>query len=360
MERTIAVSTTNGSSGPATDPPLFGSFAIISPGLAATTARMPSASNYHQQPRTRAGTAHSLDEAELAWWTQYGDVEEEYCWVQTAQIQRLLRGHYLRRIARAIPPGSRVLEIGCGSGWLSLLLARYGASQVHGVDLSPEQIERARAAAAASEVGQRVSFSCGTAPSTDLPADAAPGRYEALVAHGVLHHLSDDEIHALLRTFSTRWASPEAQVFLVEPVQYRSAGAERTRLDAWVDRLIHLPRAGARVGLRRFSPEEAALTARIDSRGDSPKEAPFRPGELETLLEPYLQVVRKTPVLNFSYLGAKNALLMRLSHPRRAERLLVPYLLSLRVLERLILRLSPGATWLPLFVLYECRLRPRN
>lgn len=296
----------------------------------------------------------------MAWWCEYGDVEEEYCWVQTEQIQQLLRGPYLRRMVRAIPQGSRVLEIGCGSGWLSLLLARYGASRVHGVDLSLQQIQRARAAAAASAFRDRVSFSRGTLAVADHLPDTELGRFDCLVAHGVLHHLSDDEIQELLSSFAERWATSDARIFIVEPVQYRPAGAPRTRLDAWVDRLIHLPRAGSRLGFRQFSPVETALITRIDTRGDSPKEAPFRPGELEALLAPHLQILRKTPVLNFSYLGAKNALLMGLSHPRRARLLLLPYLLLLALVERLILRLPPGATWLPLFELFECRLRAGN
>jgi len=298
-----------------------------------------------------------LDQAELLWWQRYADVEDTYCWVQTPAVQRLIRGHYLRSIVRGVPAGGRVLEIGCGSGWLSLLLARYGASSVEGVDPSPEQIARAREDAAKAGFTARVRFRQTdiSEPSPAARDDEVP--FDAVVLHAVLHHLSDEEIQRLLETLAGQSLHPDARVFILEPISYRAASDHRTRLDRCLDRLILLPRAGKRLGIRKVNPEERALTERIDERGDSPKEGPFQPGELEALMEPYLEIRARRPVLNFSYLGAKNALLMGISHPTRARLLLRPYLWLLRSLERWVLRLPPGATWLPQFVLFECRVR---
>src|SRR5437867_8182565 len=52
--------------------------------------------------------------------------------------------HWLRRLAPRIAPGARVLDLGCGNG---IPVARELAERfrVTGVDLSPVQIERARA-----------------------------------------------------------------------------------------------------------------------------------------------------------------------------------------------------------------------
>ena len=72
-----------------------------------------------------------LDAAENAWWQEYADVEEEYCWVQTPAIQKFLRGSYISRIADSLSPNDVVLELGCGTGWLSVLLAEIRELNIH-------------------------------------------------------------------------------------------------------------------------------------------------------------------------------------------------------------------------------------
>jgi len=63
-------------------------------------------------------------------------------------------------------PGERVLDLGCGSGWATLLLARVvgegpeGYGQVVGVDIADEMIRRARAA---SKDFENVMFVVGSA-----------------------------------------------------------------------------------------------------------------------------------------------------------------------------------------------------
>ena len=227
---------------------------------------------------------------------------------------------------------------------------------MEGIDPSLAQIERARKAACESGVAEQLQFHCARLPDPEGEVEHS-AKYDVLILHAVLHHLSDHEIHRLLTTFVDQLAQPDARVFVVEPVAYRRESEQRTLLDKLIDRLILLPRAGRRLGIRRVSPEEQALVSRIDARGDSPKEAPFRPGELERLLAPFLTLERSIPVLNFSYLGAKNALLMQLSHPVRMRLLLWPYLWLLRSAEQVVLRLPRGTTWLPLFVLFECQIR---
>lgn len=54
------------------------------------------------------------------------------------------RAAWARRLASWLPPGPvDVLDIGCGTGSLSLLLAEAG-HRVTGVDLAPRMVERAR------------------------------------------------------------------------------------------------------------------------------------------------------------------------------------------------------------------------
>jgi ubiquinone/menaquinone biosynthesis C-methylase UbiE len=60
----------------------------------------------------------------------------------------------------------RVLDVGCGTGFLTLLLAELG-NTVDGVDLAPEMLDRARAKA--GDLGRSVRFLEGDAESLVLP-----------------------------------------------------------------------------------------------------------------------------------------------------------------------------------------------
>jgi SAM-dependent methyltransferase len=87
-----------------------------------------------------------------------------------------------------LPPADPILDVGCGSGDLSIALAGLGFT-VHGVDFVETAIARARAKAAAlaPEVAARVTF--GVADAL-LPARL--GRFGAIVDSG-FYHLFDQE-----------------------------------------------------------------------------------------------------------------------------------------------------------------------
>ncbi len=76
--------------------------------------------------------------------------------------------HWVRRFAALVPAGTRVLDLGCGNG---LPVARALAERyaVTGVDLSPEQIERAR------ELVPGATFVCADMASVELPAASFAG-----------------------------------------------------------------------------------------------------------------------------------------------------------------------------------------
>ena len=87
-------------------------------------------------------------------------------------------------IGRGILAGATVLDAGCGTGRYSRELARRGYI-VHGVDLSPELIDIASAAAAGRSIG--ASFAVA-----DITASPTP-RYDAILCRGVLNDVVDEE-----------------------------------------------------------------------------------------------------------------------------------------------------------------------
>ena len=130
-----------------------------------------------------------------------------------------------------------------------------------------------------------------------------------------------------------------------------------------IDRIVNLPYRGSKLGLRR-SVQELALRERLRARnvgtpprGPSPKEMPFRKGELERLVEPFMRVCSRRPVLIFSYQAATSILLARLSYPVLGAVAMWPYLWLARFVERRILarRIRPGKR--PVFELMECEVR---
>lgn len=78
----------------------------------------------------------------------------------------------------------RVLEIGCGTGWLSILLAGYYGCSVTSIDFNPVAIDRAM------KMSKQLGAGAGAEPRfevADLFLFEAPP-FDVVISHGVLHH----------------------------------------------------------------------------------------------------------------------------------------------------------------------------
>jgi 2-polyprenyl-3-methyl-5-hydroxy-6-metoxy-1,4-benzoquinol methylase len=107
--------------------------------------------------------------------------------------------------------GKRVLDMGCGDGVNSVLMAKYGA-QVTGVDISPGSIELCKQRAQVDEVESQTRFICSPLETVNLPEES----FDVIWGDGVLHHLIpelDTVMHQLMR-----WAKPGALFVFSEPV----------------------------------------------------------------------------------------------------------------------------------------------
>lgn len=69
-----------------------------------------------------------------------------------------------------VPPGARVLDVGCGVGAASVVLARELGCRVEGITLSPAQVARAREKAAAAGLSGSLHFQVADALAAPFPA----------------------------------------------------------------------------------------------------------------------------------------------------------------------------------------------
>ena len=83
-------------------------------------------------------------------------------------------------------PAARVADVGCGSGWSSIAIARaYPGVRVDGFDVDPASIELARANAAAAGLADRVRFTV-----VDAGGPGLSGRYDLVTAFETIHDMA--------------------------------------------------------------------------------------------------------------------------------------------------------------------------
>jgi 2-polyprenyl-3-methyl-5-hydroxy-6-metoxy-1,4-benzoquinol methylase len=108
-----------------------------------------------------------------------------------------------------LPPllraGTRVLEVGSGTGWFSLAMAHHYRADVTAIDFNPVAVERARQVATVLDAG--VSFSVA-----DLFLYDPPRPFDVVVSLGVLHHTND--CHAAVARVFDRFVRPGGHVLV--------------------------------------------------------------------------------------------------------------------------------------------------
>jgi 2-polyprenyl-3-methyl-5-hydroxy-6-metoxy-1,4-benzoquinol methylase/glycosyltransferase involved in cell wall biosynthesis len=92
-----------------------------------------------------------------------------------------------------LPPGARILDVGCGSGWLSEYFARLGY-HVKGIDISPALItmSRERVARVPYGVDHQTPLVC-TFEVHDIELQPLAETFEAIICYDSLHHLEDEQ-----------------------------------------------------------------------------------------------------------------------------------------------------------------------
>ncbi|MHC1791918.1 class I SAM-dependent methyltransferase [Solidesulfovibrio sp.] len=140
------------------------------------------------------------------------------------------------RAAHPIPPGARVLEIGCGDGGGAAIFARrFAPSCYHGLDVDPAMVAIAAGRRKGPAWDNRL-FLLGDAERLPYP-DAA---FDAVVNFGIIHHLPDwrrgvAEVARVLRPggvfyfeeiYPPLYANPLFRIILAHPRENRFHGPE--------------------------------------------------------------------------------------------------------------------------------------
>lgn len=95
-----------------------------------------------------------------------------------------------------LAPQARVLDLGCGIG-IPVAKVLSGRFKVHGVDISPVQIERAR------QLVPEAEFQCADITELEFP----PGSFDAVVAFYSIIHVPLEEQPALFDSLAS-WLAP--------------------------------------------------------------------------------------------------------------------------------------------------------
>jgi 2-polyprenyl-3-methyl-5-hydroxy-6-metoxy-1,4-benzoquinol methylase len=150
--------------------------------------------------QVNVGLASSLDPLEEGFRTDTGVRPEAYASDVAAGAATMNRpayvGHLTERWIPGIPalherlgedPQARVADVGCGSGWALISLAKaYPNVEAEGIDNDADAIETATANAAAEGVADRVHFEVRDADDPQLQ-----GRYDLVTVFESLHHFPD-------------------------------------------------------------------------------------------------------------------------------------------------------------------------
>jgi 2-polyprenyl-3-methyl-5-hydroxy-6-metoxy-1,4-benzoquinol methylase len=155
-------------------------------------------------------------------------------------------------------PPAKILDIGCGTGSLSLVLAKLG-QQVTGIDLSPKMIAQARAKA--DKAGLLINFAVMGAAQPGFPKHS----FNGIVCRHVLWMLPDI-VDAL-----QNWCDllqPGARVLLVEGFWHTGGGLHAGELlaaipSAWQNVTMEDLSARAEFWGKEVGDERYALTAEI-------------------------------------------------------------------------------------------------
>lgn len=226
-----------------------------------------------------------------------------------------------------IQPGMQTLELGCGSGWLTLAMAQRGAHAL-GVDISDKALNVARAyyARVRQSIPGTANYLAADLNTIALPVDT----YDVIAVKGTLHHLVNmdaviAQIHQALKPNGLLWVADT-----------HGEEARSTVLIAGALTFV-LPTALSYAekfrALRRFGLKSASrVKASIEAEGLSPFEGAGREHDWLKLIHQRFTIEQRVDAPAFT--GYVTAQL------RAPDWLALPFLRLLRSVDHALVRLG--------------------
>jgi 2-polyprenyl-3-methyl-5-hydroxy-6-metoxy-1,4-benzoquinol methylase len=292
-----------------------------------------------------------LDTLEYEWWDKHAHTVEAV-WALPEELRRACRNHYMKRARKFFLAGvkkrpARILEFGCGSGWVGRLIAEPGKLHVIGVDNSNSQIDLAKQAAAAENLSGTCEYVCADLNEW-MKDGAATEQVDGVLVHAILHHFSQQEIQHLLKMLGQ--FKPGTRLFIYEPVfldKPNRINSSQKAKDIY-KYAKGLPWKWQTSVLKDFEKDRDheltdALNSLLQQAAQngwvlSPKEVVFREEELDQLLSKYF-VIRNRSVCNFhSLFVAQQAALI---NNRQAWQPIIDWVIpAARVLDELLYKVN--------------------
>jgi SAM-dependent methyltransferase len=255
--------------------------------------------------RTRNIIANEeTNQLEAEWWDKNAQVIEAI-WTLPESIRLAVREHYLKKAKSFFLCGSKktetlkVIEIGCGSGWVGRMIAEPNIINIVGLDLSEQQIQMANQEAIKADLSEICQYYCQNL--ADFVVSENPN-YNSVLIHAILHHLSWQEIHSIFKQITVLGSG--TKIFIYEPVYlskyYRNNSLIWRILRKTVKVLFGFPYSLGRFCACRFEKSyNENLTKDLNciveeaSKNNwvlSPKEIVFEESELLDFLEKYCRI----------------------------------------------------------------------
>jgi SAM-dependent methyltransferase len=170
---------------------------------------------------TRAMGLDEFSRRDIAFHRETADAYDEEVTREFAVYHERILEPFLDRVAGE-RPGGKALDLGCGTGVVTVLLARRGL-EVVGVDHSPEMLERGRRKLEAAGLD-------GTLETGDVRAlRFGDDEFDCVTIQGLLHHL--EEVEPCLRE-ATRVLRPGGFLYASEPMR-DATPVKRALLGVW-------------------------------------------------------------------------------------------------------------------------------